>query len=245
MIVTNRKPKWFQEILTSVLVATLLGLLPARGLTAEPPAPGSAKDQPLPDVLRRQIARLQLETDLKELVQVRSNLRKTAIELEVLQAEMTQQPDTISDEAVDQAVEQHLALKENLAAVKKKQDELAQLETSITGGRESSIYKAEQARLSLLEKELAARRRKLRPVVENELKQKSLVELSTRIKSAQERITIAKELEKKLLADIRRRSGEAGAPAPVNEDRLRILEKEVANLKKALDALQKKAGKGE
>lgn len=244
MIVTVRKPKWFHEILTRALLPAILALLPAAGWTAEPPTPAPAKNPPLPDAIRGQIARLQLETDLKELVQVRSDLRKAAIELDVLQTEMRQQADTVSDEAIELAVDQDLTIKDSLAVVKKLRDDLAQLEKTIAGGRNSSIYKEEQTKLQALEKDLAVRRRRLRPAVENELRQKALVEVATRIKSCQQRITIGKELEKKLVADIQQLSSET-APLPANEDRLRALEKEVRDLKETLEALKKRTGNKE
>ena len=240
MMVTVRKPKRFQEMLTYTLLTAFLGVFPGLGLAAEPPAPAAAKSQPLSEAIQRQIGRLQLQMDLKELVQVRSELRKMAVELDVLQAEMKQQPDTVNDEAIELAINQDLAVKDKLVAVKQKRDELAQLEKIIANGRNNPLFKAQQIDLQALEKDLAARRRKLRPVVEAELKQKSLVEVSTRIKSCQQRITIAKELEKKLVADIRQLSGETGGPVPANEDRLRVLEKEVKDLKEALEALKRK-----
>jgi hypothetical protein len=243
MTVTVRKPKWLQEMLIWTLLPAGLGLLAVKGWAAEPPTP--AKNPPLSEAIRGQIARLQLETDLKELVQVRSELRKTAIELDVLQAEMRQQADTVGDEAIELAVDQDLGVRDSTAELKKLRDDLKQLEKTIAGGRNSSIYKDEQTKLQVLERELAARRRKLRPTIENELRQKSMVEVGTRIKSCRQRVTIAKELEKKLVADIQQLSGETGAPVPANEDRLRVLEREVKDLKDALEALRKQTGRKE
>ncbi len=245
MIVTVRKPKWFHKILTRTLLPAVLGLLPAAGWAGEPPAPAPGKNPPLPGALRGQFARLQLEMDLKELVQVRSDLRRAAIELDVLQAEMKPQTDAVSDEAIDLAVDQDLAIKDSLVTVKKRREDLAELEKTIAGGRNNPIYKDEQTKLQALERDLAARRRRLRPAVENELRQKALVEVATRIKSCQQRITIGKELEKKLVTDIQQLGKDTAAPLPANEDRLRALEKEVKDLKEALEGLKKRAGNKE
>ena len=203
-----------------------------------------------------QLARLQLEAAIKDLIQVQADIRKVRAELTLAQAQekKTEVPPrfpAIADKELEQQIEQDREVQQLRAQIAEQQKALHDLELVVARGKDNLLFQRETAVLEDLKKRLACRRRALRPLIEDEIRaQQKKVDDARRadlqkqhqhkINALQDRLTYLQELEKILDADVQRLALKTRAQEPPTEKRLRGLEKEIQEMKAALEGLRKK-----
>ncbi len=209
--------------------------------SAAPAAPGedrSAPRQTDPDI---ELARRQLEAAIQQLLQVQADIRKAKVEMALAEADqkkVARRP--IPDDEIEHWIDQDASIQAYLQLIKDVRDRLKELEPIIAGGKENRLYKQQVSRLEELNKELARRRRLLRPQGEDEVRERLTAPFQSKVASLQNRLAYLQELEKALNADIQRLSQKTRSQESSTEERLRTLEKELKEVKTALDMMKKR-----
>jgi RNA polymerase sigma factor (sigma-70 family) len=201
----------------------------------ESPSPRREAD---PDV---QLARRQLEAAIQDLIQVQADLRKVKVDITFAQADVNrvaQRP--ISDDDIDRWMAQDPEVEKYAQEIQTRQARLDELERVLGGGKENRFYQQELSKLNELKKELARRRRRVRPLAEDELRARMIVQPRNKLATLQSRLAYLQEMEKVLDADIRRLSLKTRSQEASTDERLRSLEKDIKQIKAAVEELKKK-----
>jgi capsular exopolysaccharide synthesis family protein len=127
-----------------------------------------------------------------DLVSLQTNLNDERARLKAL----AKQP--ISDDAIDQWVDQDPEVDKYRQLIAERQAYLDQLETVVRGGKENKFYQQGLAQLDAIKKEMAKRRRKVRPLAEDELRDSLVKEQKVKVDDLENRVRNAEQHEKKL-----------------------------------------------
>ncbi len=222
--------------------------------SAAPAAPSedrSAPRQADPDI---QLARRQLEAAIQELLQVQADIRKAKVEMALAEADQKKAarrpiPDEEIEHWIDQPVflqgymQQAKDVRARVDALNKQVKDVRArvdaLKSVLAGGQENPLYKQQASRLEELNKELARRRRHLRSLGEDELRQQLTAPFQSKVASLQNRLAYLQGLEKALNTDIQRLSQQTRSQEASTEERLRTLEKGLKEVKTALEMMKK------
>jgi RNA polymerase sigma factor (sigma-70 family) len=203
-----------------------------------------------------QLARLQLEAAIKDLIQVQADTRKVRAEITLAQAQEKKAAappklPAIPDKGIEERIEQDPEVQQVRAQIAEQQKALHDLELVVARGKDNPLFQRETAALDELKKRLARRRQLLRPLLDDEIRaERKKVDDAQRadlqkqfqdkVNALQDRLTYLQELEKILDVDVRRLFLKARAQEPATEKRLRSMENEIQEMKASLEALRKK-----
>jgi capsular exopolysaccharide synthesis family protein len=141
------------------------------------------------------------ETD-KELFKLQSGRWRLELQLKTEKNRFrqleNQPPD---DSAVEEIVQRDHEMERLTKEVEAKENYLIELEKAVRGGADSPLYKEEKAVLGDLRKQLAQRKRRVTPLAEDEIRQKTVMRTQLKINELEEQIANTKEYEQ-LLIDI-------------------------------------------
>jgi hypothetical protein len=243
MTVAKMKPVTTLLAVLSVLGA---GVLTYRLLAVEPqqeeakkPAQGADKGAAAANA--EAFARLQLEMTQRELIQVQADLRKNRLDLKFWSArEETFTKLPIPNSAVEERLNQDPMVGKYLLRLSELRDQIVQAERVAKDGKNSPEVKDYQNQIMATEKTLETLRKTLQPQIVAQLREKVIDEYKGKLIQLKEQIDFNEELEKTLKAEVQRFS-EGVRAAPLGGDqRLSLLEKEVRELKAAVEELKKK-----
>jgi capsular exopolysaccharide synthesis family protein len=154
-------------------------------------------------VLKQQFAQDQLNANQKELLQLRSELRKLRIELAVQQAKDAARPDlNVPDSALDAYIRADPALVRQLDAREELQKLVKATLAVKTNGENDPMVQKYRKDLKAAEAELEATRKQVRPLVAEALRQKARGQLQPDIAQTRERIALMEGLEQQLAKEV-------------------------------------------
>lgn len=213
MLTRNPCP-WIALALVGMVVATG----PARTQDKKKAtAPDSADHRA--EAVKYRIALEQLRKARSELVQAQADRRRTQVELEVLQARdkaLAAAPPPVSETALEEA----LAADKLVTAMSNRQVEMEEALESMrgrtSGGDKNPTILRQMRDLDALRASIEARRKRLRPQLTEQLRERTRRELQTAMVPLQERILVLDQLEKVLTEEVKKLSA---ATRPTEETR--------------------------
>jgi RNA polymerase sigma factor (sigma-70 family) len=185
-------------------------------------------------------ARLELDTVRRELIQVRSDLRRARLELALAEARVLTKGDPPIPEALlDQMLSRNPEAAELRRRLSRLDEQIRALErVSARGANEPQRDKL-RAERDEVAKALQPRTEVLRVRLAEQLKAKARDESQAHLQGYRDRVAFLEALEKVLSGEVDRLGG-GGGRGLSSEERIRRLEAEVRRLKAALDEVKKK-----
>ena len=227
-------------------VGLLVGLVSPRLGAVDPPAQEATKKAAAPQTpassVSGPLARLQLEMTQREWLQVQSDLRKTRLELSFWEKRdkvFANLP--IPDSAVDERVNLDPLVTRHLTRLSELRDQIASVERVSAPGKAEASLQDLRRQVADTEKTVELLRKQLRPEITKQLREKAYDEYKGKLTQYREQIELEVEMAKVLKADIDRLSQAVpGGSAGSTDQRLSNLERDVREIKEAIEELKKR-----